>query len=78
MKYCEAHSKREKFRVETADALNYLLGQYIGLAIRAPKKFPDKPFLSHTQEKKMVPITDDVLLKTATLLGAKINGNDSR
>ena len=78
IKYCEAHSKREKFRVETADALNYLLGQYIGLAIRAPKKFPDKPFLSHTQEKKMMPITDEVLLKTATLLGAKINGNDSR
>ena len=78
MKYCEAHSKREKFRVETTDALNYLLGQYIGLAIRAPKKFPDMPFLSHTQEKKMVPITDDILLKTATLLGAKINGNDSR
>ncbi|WP_164998324.1 hypothetical protein [Candidatus Nanosyncoccus alces] len=55
-----------------------MLGQYIGLAIGAPKKFPDKPFLSSTQEKKMMPITDDVLLKTATLLGAKINGNDSR
>ena len=70
--------KRERFRVETSDALNYLLGQYIGLAIRAPKKYPDKPFLAHTQEKKMMPITDDILLKTATMLGAKINGNDRR
>ncbi|MBR3353602.1 hypothetical protein IKG49_03370, partial [Candidatus Saccharibacteria bacterium] len=78
IKYCEAHSRREKFRIETSDALNYLLGQYIGLAIRAPKKYPDRPFLTKTQEKKMMPITDDILLKTATMLGAKINGNDRR
>lgn len=60
------------------DVLNYLLGQYIGLATRAPKKYPDRPFLARTQEKVMRPITDDVLLQTATMLGAKINGNDRR
>ena len=78
IKYCEAHSRREKFRIETSDALNYLLGQYIGLAIRAPKKYPNRPFLTKTQEKKMMPITEETLLKTATMLGAKINGNDRR
>lgn len=60
------------------DALNYLLGQYIGLGIKAPKKYPNRPFLSKTKEAAMYPITDDILLKTATMLGAKINGNNSR
>lgn len=58
------------------DSLNYLLGQYIGLAINSPKKYPKKPFLSK-YDSVMHPITDEVLGEVATKLGAKVNGNYS-
>jgi hypothetical protein len=39
--------------LKEADALNHSLGQYIGIAVKNPKKYPNKPFL-HKEEQQPI------------------------
>jgi hypothetical protein len=57
--YTEGYKNRVIFQVRERDAVNRLLGQYVGIAVNSPKKYPKKPFLAKEKEEKKFNATTD-------------------
>jgi hypothetical protein len=48
----KGYEQRMKLRAKEHDALNFLLGRYIGVAVNDPKKYPKRPFLDEEVEQR--------------------------
>lgn len=49
-KFIGAHNKR----IQEQDMLNHMLGQYIGTAVNNGTKYPKQPYLSESNQPKMM------------------------
>lgn len=76
-KHIEVFEKKEKERIQDQDYLNFLLGQYIGIAFNDPKEYPKIPFTAQSTKKKEM--TDDEMerqaLRNTMIMGGVINDN---
>jgi len=52
--FIKAYEERQEEQMEIQDALNHLLGRYIGYAVNDPKKYPKKPFLHKKPAPKVM------------------------
>lgn len=76
-KHIKVYNQREQERIRETDALNHLLGKYIGYAFNDPKHYPKEPF---THEKSQLnPMTDEEMEQMARRNTIKMGGviNDS-
>jgi hypothetical protein len=74
-KHFEAYKLLQEAEAREADARNHVLGQYIGMAVNAPKKYPREPFLKkHRTPEQMTPEEmEKKVEKYNKLLGGTIN-----
>lgn len=42
----------ERRRSREVDYLNWILGRYVAIAFNSPKKYPDRPLLSKSEEEE--------------------------
>lgn len=77
LKHVRAYNKKQKQKFKDMDALNHLLGQYVGIAFNNPKKYPSKPYTQ--KEDDLKPMTDDEMERQARHNTIKMGGviNDS-
>ena len=75
-KYIKVYKEKEEERIKETDALNHLLGKYIGYAFNDPRHYPSEPF---TQKPQLEPMTDEEMEKQARRNTIKMGGviNDS-
>ena len=70
----EGFKKRIENERREKDFLNHLLGKYISLGVNAPKKYPNKPFLSEetsSDDKSHLCYTDEARQLQAKLMWGK-------
>lgn len=74
-KHIKVFNRKTEEELKASDAINHALGRYIAIAFHDPKKYPEKPFSYHEEQKDM---TDDDMEKQAMritmALGGKVNG----
>ena len=58
--------------MEELDMLNYSLGQYVGISVNNPKKYPKKPFSYKEQLENM---TDEEMERQARRNTLKLGGD---
>lgn len=75
-KHVKVYTEKEKNRLKEIDALNHILGKYIGFAVNDPKNYPKHPFTDN-QKKDLQPISDAEMEKIAMfntrMMGGVIN-----
>lgn len=71
-KHVEAFNKKQEGRAKDTDALNYLLGKYIGFAVNDPQNYPDSPYLT---PRERVIMSDDDMEAAAMRNTIRLGGN---
>jgi len=50
----EGFNRRLEYERQGQDALNHLLGRYVGIAVNNPKKYPKEPYLSDERKRESI------------------------
>ena len=76
-KHIKVYNQKEQERIREKDALNHLLGKYIGYAFNDPRHYPSEPYTQKSNQ--LEPMTDEQMEKVARRNTIKMGGviNDS-
>jgi hypothetical protein len=72
-KHISVYKKKQRERVSEVDTLNHALGQYIGIAINDPKKYPKKPYSNEQKIDTLKPMSDEQMERFAKRFTNKLN-----